>query len=160
MSDRAATKIRAYPMPAATELDRSLREQLQEQPCEVFALDGVGLVLAIDTEEATDGIASYNDLIVQLHEAGLNVVAENHCDQHSIRARREFWPAGRDGYGWLIDPFTLAPLLPISDPDAAQTATARAQELLALIGEIPTGLLDTCPDPIPYFDRAAAGREQ
>ena len=144
MSDRAETRVRAYPMPALDELADEVRELIADADGEVFTLDGVGRVLAIDSEEAADGIHSYDELIAALHGLGLNVFAENLDDDTAIVARREFWAAGGDVLRWLINPLTRERLIRLAELEAAVRDGADAQALLERFGEpeLPDGLLD------------------
>jgi hypothetical protein len=153
MADSAATIICAYPMPPAEQIGPQLRQQLQSAG-EVYELDAVGLVFVIDDPDAPDGISAYDELISALHQAGINVLAQNLHNPYGVVARRELWRVGGEGYRWLIHPDTRQPMFTIADFDAAAKATAKAQELLSVISEIPDGLLNVQYSGAkqPYFD--------
>lgn len=144
MSDRAETRVRAYPMPALDELTDEVRELIADADGEVFTLSGVGRVLAIDSEEAAEGIHSYDLLIAALHGLGLNVFAENLAEDTAIVARRELWAAGGEALRWLINPLTRERLIRLAELEAAVRDGADAQALLERFSEptLPDGLLD------------------
>jgi hypothetical protein len=146
VSDRAETRVRAYPIPADDQLDADLRALIDDSKheCEILELDGIGRVLVIDDKEAADGIHAYDELLDALHEQGVNVFAQNLDNPHGIRARREFRPAGGSRRSWWIDPVTLETLIGITDIEAAAKATATAEELLAMVRtpELPDWLLE------------------
>jgi hypothetical protein len=100
VADRSYTTIRAWPWPGEDQLPQTVRDALTAHEFEGLDADGVlapdadrdpcasravlvsgdessGVILTITGLEANGGIEAYRDLIDALHDAGLNIYAQN-----------------------------------------------------------------------------------